>query len=74
MPRAKSTEPKTEKAVKKTTAKKTSVKKSATEVMPSLITEEQIAHRAYEIYLSRNGFGGDQVSDWFQAEQELKQE
>ncbi len=27
--------------------------------------------RAYEIYLERNGFGGNELDDWLQAEMEL---
>jgi len=33
---------------------------------------EQIAPRAYEIYLERGGIGGDDLVNWFLAEQELK--
>jgi len=32
---------------------------------------EDIARRAYEIYLGRNGASGDPVDDWLQAEREL---
>ncbi len=36
------------------------------------ITYEQIAARAYEVYLKR-GFGpGDALSDWLEAERQLK--
>lgn len=35
-------------------------------------TDAQIAERAYQIYLERNGADGDPVSDWLQAEQELR--
>ena len=31
-----------------------------------------IRRRAYEIYLGRNGGPGDHVSDWIQAERELR--
>ena len=34
-------------------------------------THEQIQQRAYEIYLERGGQGGDDVTDWIRAEQEL---
>jgi hypothetical protein len=34
---------------------------------------EEVARRAYEIYLSRNGAPGDPVSDWLTAEAELRQ-
>ena len=34
-------------------------------------TSDEIARRAYEISLERNGRPGDALSDWLQAEQEL---
>ena len=34
-------------------------------------THEEIAFRAYEIYLERNGAPGDPRSDWLRAEAEL---
>lgn len=37
-------------------------------------TQEQIALRAYQIYLSRNGAPGDAFEDWSRAERELIQE
>lgn len=35
------------------------------------VSHEQIAMRAYEIYLSRGAAGGSEVEDWLQAEREL---
>jgi hypothetical protein len=35
-------------------------------------THEQIARRAYEIYLARGGMPGSPEQDWHQAERELK--
>jgi hypothetical protein len=35
-------------------------------------TAADIAKRAYEIYLSRQGAPGDPMSDWLQAEAELR--
>jgi hypothetical protein len=35
-------------------------------------TEDEIRLRAYEIYLGRNGGPGDHLSDWNQAERELR--
>ena len=35
------------------------------------VTHEQIAARAFEIYLERRGAAGDPMSDWVQAEREL---
>ena len=39
------------------------------EVSPA---HEQIARRAYEIYLERGGISGNELVNWFLAEQELK--
>jgi hypothetical protein len=36
------------------------------------LSESAIATRAYEIFLARNGEPGDPVSDWLQAERELR--
>jgi hypothetical protein len=35
-------------------------------------TQEQIARRAYEIFLARGGQQGNPEQDWFQAERELR--
>jgi hypothetical protein len=42
--------------------------KKAAKSKPS---HEQIAQRAYEIYLQRGGAPGDPMQDWLRAEQEL---
>ena len=34
-------------------------------------THEQIALRAYEIFLKRGGIQGDSMADWIEAEREL---
>ncbi len=40
--------------------------------MPKAITHEQIAERAYQLFLKR-GFGpGDAATDWLEAERQLK--
>lgn len=36
-------------------------------------TQEEIALRAYHIYLERGGVPGDPTEDWLRAEQELLQ-
>lgn len=36
-------------------------------------TRDQIAARAYELYLQRDGESGHDVEDWLNAENELKQ-
>jgi len=38
----------------------------------STITEEEIAGRAYELWMERGCPEGTEVQDWFQAENELK--
>ena len=35
-------------------------------------SREEIRCRAYEIYLERNGLGGDELDDWLRAERELQ--
>jgi len=35
-------------------------------------TREEIARRAYELYLQRGGADGGDVADWITAEEELK--
>lgn len=60
-----------EKATKATASVKT--KKAVTaSIEVATVSQAEVAQRAYEIFLTRNGFGGDQYSDWFQAETELK--
>jgi hypothetical protein len=38
----------------------------------SVVSDEAIAVRAYEIFLARKCAGGDPVADWLQAERELR--
>ena len=35
-------------------------------------TEEQIAHRAYDLFLARGATDGQDVEDWLGAERELR--
>jgi hypothetical protein len=44
---------------------------SSDEISRAQPEPEDIAVRAYHIYLERGGVEGDPVSDWLQAEQEL---
>ena len=44
----------------------------ATEPARRQPTEEEIAVRAYHIYLERGGAEGDPTEDWLQAERELE--
>jgi len=39
---------------------------------PVQVSHEQIATRAYHLYLARGGRGGDQFQDWLIAERELR--
>ena len=59
--------------------KKADVAAEATQPAPSQETvteavplEERIRVRAYEIYLQREGTGGDEVDDWLRAESEIR--
>jgi hypothetical protein len=36
------------------------------------ITEDHVRLRAYELYVQRGAIPGDEVSDWLQAERELR--
>jgi hypothetical protein len=36
------------------------------------MTEDDVRHRAYELYLKRGANPGDEVGDWLQAERELQ--
>lgn len=54
---------------------KSESKSSRPKAEPSRIAEDEIRERAGEIYLARMAAGrhGDAMSDWLQAERELKQ-
>jgi Protein of unknown function (DUF2934) len=36
------------------------------------LSKEDVAHRAYELYVQRGGEPGNDVEDWLRAEQELR--
>ena len=38
------------------------------------ITHEEIALRAYQIYIERGGAAGNELSDWLRAERELTEQ
>jgi hypothetical protein len=40
--------------------------------LADIVHTAEVQRRAYEIYLGRNGAPGDAVSDWLQAERELR--
>lgn len=39
--------------------------------LPQAASEQEIRHRAYEIYLERGAQPGHELRDWLQAEREL---
>jgi hypothetical protein len=39
---------------------------------PATVTGDDIAHRAYDLYLARGCEDGHDVEDWLQAESELR--
>jgi hypothetical protein len=45
---------------------------TASEAQPATVTDDEIARRAYDLFLSRRGEHGHDVEDWVQAERELK--
>jgi hypothetical protein len=49
-----------------------SVPAQRTSAQTAALIEEEIALRAYEIYLERGKTDGNDVDDWLQAEYELK--
>lgn len=42
--------------------------------LASTLSQNEIAARAYALFLARGGQPGDELRDWFQAEAELRQE
>jgi hypothetical protein len=55
-------------ATKKAETVKTAVRKRTTRKKTTAIGPEQIAERAYYLYLER---GGDEIENWLHAEREL---
>ena len=55
------------------TAKHSSLAMEKERVAKSAPTREDIARRAYEIYLERGGAPGHELEDWTRAERELTQ-
>jgi hypothetical protein len=62
--------PKTAKTPAPTPASTAVASPAALEKKPPA-TQEAIAERAYQLYLSRNGEAGHEVEDWLAAETEL---
>lgn len=55
------------------TAKSSSSALKNARVAKSAPTQDEIARRAYEIYLERGGAPGHELEDWTRAERELVQ-
>jgi hypothetical protein len=53
-------------------AKPRATSTKAPKVQATMLSESEIAARAYEIFKARDGEPGDPLSDWLQAEQELR--
>lgn len=66
--------------VKKGTTRKSTVKKEASTAKITIKPDlkdflEEVEKKSYEIYKERikSGVAGDDISDWFQAEKEIKE-
>ena len=66
--------------VKKGTTRKSTIKKEAPAAKKTLKPDlkdflEEVKKKAYELYQKRikSDVAGDDISDWFQAEQEIKE-
>jgi hypothetical protein len=46
----------------------------AARVPPLVPDDERIRLRAYELYLQRDGHGGDPMEDWLRAEREVREQ
>ena len=58
--------------VAKPRATKSPTSTKAPAASATMLSDAEIATRAYEIFKARNGEPGDPVSDWLQAERELR--
>jgi hypothetical protein len=54
------------------TRKKTSAPKISKAAAAALVTDEDVARRAYELFEARGGLHGFHVEDWLTAEAELR--
>ena len=63
--------PRIKKTTRKTPRAKKATQKTKKKIDPQKIREE-IRKRAYEIFLERGEKEGDKLSDWLQAEREIK--
>ena len=55
----------------KTKETSSSLEKKTAKTKAAKPSHDEIAERAFEIYLERNGAAGDPMQDWIRAEQEL---
>ncbi len=51
--------------------RESSLPKTQPRIAKSQPTQEQIAVRAYQLYLERGGTPGNELEDWIQAERQL---
>jgi hypothetical protein len=61
-------------AIRRVTTEEPTPQFEALLVSGEVISTEEIARRAYEIYESRGRTEGSDLDDWLQAERELRQE
>ncbi len=59
--------------MKRSEKTKNDVKVSSLSKKNKKIAEQKIRERAFEIYLHRKGNGGNDLEDWFRAENELRE-
>ncbi len=59
------------KTINKTRTSPTAAPATAVEKSKPTPTRDEIARRAYEIYVARGKSGGRETEDWYQAEREL---
>ncbi|GEM_PF-1700814 len=73
MPRKQTTKKAT---ARKTTSRKTTAKKAATKKIIMKHPDDyttRIRQKAYENYLNKGGYHGDDMADWLKAEKEIKE-
>jgi hypothetical protein len=59
------------KSINKTRTAPAAAQNTAVEKNKPTPTRDEIARRAYEIYVARGEIGGRETEDWYQAEREL---
>jgi hypothetical protein len=54
--------------------KRSTAEKNVENEVVSVVPEDEIAQRAYELYLARGGQHGHDLEDWFEAEKQLRED